>query len=83
MDKPEKILILNNEFEAKLMEEILTERGIPFLIRNFHDSAYDGLWQVKSGWGQVMAAPEFREEILKIWSEMKNSTIDESQYPSE
>ena len=77
MDKPEKILVLNNEFEAKLIEEILKEKGIPFMIRSFHDSAYDGLWQAKSGWGHLMASPVYKEEILKIYTEMQNSSFDE------
>ena len=70
MSRTEKILILNNQVEAKLLEGILTERGIPHIIRTYHDSAYDGLWQAQSGWGHLEAPPEFREEILKIFSEM-------------
>jgi hypothetical protein len=79
MEKPEKILVLNNEFEAKLIEQILNEKDIPFFIRTFHDSAYDGLWEAQSGWGHLMAPPEFREEILKIYSDMANSAFDGSQ----
>lgn len=70
MGKVEKILTLNNQVEAKLLESILHEREIPFLIRTYYDSAYDGLWQAQAGWGHVEAPSEFREEILKIYSEM-------------
>ena len=70
MEKPGKILILNNEFEAKLLEEILTEKNIPFMIRSYHDSVYDGLWQIQSGWGHLEAPLEYKDEILKIYSEM-------------
>jgi hypothetical protein len=76
MENPVKILILNNEFEAELMEEILNDREIPFMIRSFHDSAYDGIWQTNAGWGSIMAPPEYREEIEKLYSEMINSKID-------
>ena len=79
MENPVKILVLNNEFEAKIIEEILTEKAIPFIIRSFHDSAYDGLWQAQSGWGSLMAPPEWKEEILKIYSEVVNSSFDGSQ----
>lgn len=65
-----KILIFNNEFEAKLLEEILNERIIPHMIRSYHDSAYDGLWQSQSGWGHIEAPEEYREEILKVYTEM-------------
>jgi len=79
MENPEKILELSNEFEAELIEEILKDRNIPFFIRKFHDSAYDGLWEAQSGWGNLMAPPEFKDEILKIYAEMSNTSFDGNQ----
>jgi len=70
MEKAVKILMLDNEFEAKLLEEILTEKKIPHLIRSYHDSAYDGLFQAHSGWGHLEAPPSYKDEILKIYEEM-------------
>ena len=67
MENTEKILILDNQIEAKLMEEILTEKDIPFIIRSYHDSAYDGLWQMQSGWGHIEAPPKYKEEILEVY----------------
>lgn len=65
-----KILVFNNEFEARLLDGLLTEKGIPHMIRSYHDSAYDGLWQTKTVWGHIEAAEEYKEEILKLFSEM-------------
>jgi len=73
MEKTVKILVLRNAVEAGLIDEILTEKGIPHIIRSFHDSAYDGLWQTQSSWGRLDAPPEFMEEILKIYDEMSQS----------
>jgi hypothetical protein len=70
MEKTEKIVVLNNEFEAKLLDEILDEKSIPHIIRSYHDSAYDGLWQAQSGWGHLEAPSNYREEILEIYSTM-------------
>jgi hypothetical protein len=70
MCKTVRILILNNEIEAKLLSEILTEKNIPHMIRSYHDSAYDGLFQVHAGWGHLESPEEFKEEILKIYREM-------------
>jgi len=67
MSDTEKILDLGNMIQAKLLEEILTEKNIPFIIRSYHDSAYDGLWQMQSGWGHLEAPPEYKEEILKVF----------------
>jgi hypothetical protein len=69
-DRTVKILMLNDEFEAKLLSEILTEKNIPHIIRSYHDSAYDGLWQTQSIWGHIEAPEEYREEIFSTYSEM-------------
>ena len=70
MSNPVKILLFQNEIEAMLLDEILTDMQIPHLIRSYHDSAYDGLWQSQSGWGHVEAPEEYREEILRTYNEM-------------
>jgi hypothetical protein len=70
MSNPVKILMFQNEIEAMLLDEILTEKKIPHLLRSYHDSAYDGLWQTKSSWGHLEAPEGYREEILQIYSEM-------------
>jgi hypothetical protein len=72
MDKTVRILVLDNEFEAKLLSEILTEKNVPHIIRSYHDSAYDGLWQVQSSWGHIEAPEEHREEILQTYYEMSH-----------
>lgn len=70
MNKPVRILILNNEIEAMLLDEILTEKKIPHIIRSYHDSALNGLWQTQSGWGHVEAPEEYKNEIMMIFDEM-------------
>jgi hypothetical protein len=72
MSKPVKILMFKNEIEAMLLDEILTEKQIPHLIRSYHDSAYDGLWQTQSGWGHIEAPEEFAEEILSTYNQMSD-----------
>lgn len=73
MDTAVKILILNNEIEAALIDGLLNERNIPHMVRSFHDSVYDGLWQMQAGWGQLLAPEEYREEIIKIYEGMSDS----------
>ena len=70
MSKTVKILMFSNEIEAMLLSEILTEKKIPHMIRSYHDSAYDGLWQTQSAWGHVEAPADYSEEILQIYDEM-------------
>lgn len=70
MYKNVKILVLNDEIEAILIDGLLKEKEIPHLIRSYHDSVMDGLWQMQSGWGHLEAPEEFKEEILNIYNEM-------------
>jgi hypothetical protein len=69
-----KILIFKNEIEAILLDEILSKRQIPHIIRSYHDSAYDGLWQLQSGWGHIDAPEEYKDEILNIFDEMSQKS---------
>ena len=80
MERTEKILVLYNEFEAKLLGEILTVKNIPYVIKSYHDSAYDGLWQSQFGWGHLEAPEKYKAEILKVYSEMNpGNSVDGSK----
>ena len=51
----------------QLLDALLNEQDIPHLMRSYHDSAYDGLWQVQHGWGHIEAPKSRHEEIRKIY----------------
>jgi hypothetical protein len=70
MKKTVRILVFKSEIEARLLSGLLDQKNIPHMIRSFHDSAYDGMWQTQTCWGFLDADEENREEILKIYSEM-------------
>jgi hypothetical protein len=64
--------MFKNEIEAMLLDEIIAEKQIPHLIRSYHDSAYDGLWQTQSGWGHIEAPEEYADEIITIYNQMSD-----------
>lgn len=66
-----KIAVLENEFEAQLLESILKEREIPHFLKSYHDPAYGTLYQMVKGWGQVTAPERCREEITEIISDIR------------
>jgi hypothetical protein len=70
MKRTVKILELRSEVEARLLSGLLEQKGIPHMLRSYHDSAYDGMWQTQTCWGSLDADEENREEILKIYNEM-------------
>jgi hypothetical protein len=61
-----KIGVLENIIEAQVVESILLEQAIPHRIRSFYDTAYDGLFQLQKGWGEIYAPPSYHEEIREI-----------------
>jgi hypothetical protein len=67
-----KVVVLNNEVEARLLDAVLEEQQIPHLMRSYHDGAYDGLWQQQRGWGHVEAPEEYEEQILSIYEDLRS-----------
>lgn len=61
-----KILSLSSEIEAIKIKEILDGNQIPHMIRSFHDTAYDGLFQNQYGWGALEADEAYEERILNL-----------------
>ena len=76
-----RVLTIDNEVEAQLLIAILDERGLPYLVTSYRDSALDGLFQSQKGWGHLDAPEEHEEEILEIYRGLtegrQNPTDDE------
>jgi hypothetical protein len=74
METFEKILDLNNEFEAGIMEEVLNDKKIPFGIVPSGDSALGGIWELENGWGYIEAPVEYKEEITRLYEEIADTS---------
>jgi hypothetical protein len=72
MEQFVKIAVLENAIETQLVESVLKERQIPHRIRSYHDTAYDGLFQVQKGWAELNAPSDYRNEILDILNSVRN-----------
>jgi|GEM_PF-467142 len=76
MDNLIKILTLHNEIEAHVLSSILKEKNIPHIVKNYMDSAYNGIWQTQLGWGIIEAPSEYKDEIVSLYEEaVKNKNI--------
>jgi len=71
-----KIAVLDNEFEAQMLESILKERKIPHLLRSYYDTAFDGLYQTQKGWGHISSPDLCSEEIKEILSDLRRTASD-------
>jgi hypothetical protein len=61
-----KLITLDNRFQADLLIDALDKEGIPFLLREYKDTAYDGLFIGQKGWGTVMVDEERLEAARAI-----------------
>lgn len=49
-----------------MIDSVLNDQRIPHMLRSYYDTAYDGLFQMQKGWGEVQAPAAFKETILEI-----------------
>jgi hypothetical protein len=79
MDEFRKIAVLDNMVEAQILDSMLNEQEIPHVMRTYHDSAYDGLFQVSMGWGHVEAPEGHRAEILAILEDLRTRSEENAE----
>jgi hypothetical protein len=70
MEEYIRVLTVDDEVKARLLEKILAERGIPFQLKSYHDTALDGLYQLQMGWGYVTAPRAYAAEILEVYGDL-------------
>ena len=76
MEDVEIIVEVSNELEAQLMDQLLNERNIPHMLRSYHDSAYDGVFQ-QSAWGNIEAPTSYKDIIVSLLDELRAPPADE------
>jgi hypothetical protein len=72
MENYSKILILENEMDAQRLDAILQEENIPHVVRSYHDSVYDGIFQAQRGWGHLEAPEEYADKIKEIYEKLRS-----------
>ena len=68
--------IIENIIESQIIEAALTDRNIPHRIRSYHDTAYDGLFQMQKGWGEVRTPAAYKDEVVEMLAEIRAATPD-------
>jgi hypothetical protein len=79
MDQWVKAGTVENRFEGDRISQALQEAGIPFLIKSFLDTAYDGLYIPQKGWGIVMVSKKNKEEADRLINEVKKTFMKEEE----
>ena len=68
-----RLTVLENRFEADLITDILEKEGIVFVIRSYHDSAYDGIYETQKGYAALLVEEEDRERAMSIVEDVRAS----------
>ena len=73
-----KAFILDGPVQTRIVEQIMEQEGIPFLIQSHRDTAYDGLFTGVRGWGAVITSEEDGEKARAVIK-----AVLESEYEGE
>ena len=65
-----KLITLDNRFQADLLTDALGKAEIPFLVKEYKDTAYNGLFVTQKGWGTVMVEETSLVEARAIMQDL-------------
>jgi len=68
------IYIFQNIIEESIIRTALEEEGIEVLVRSFEDSAYDGIYTLQKGKGEIRVFEKDVEKAKKIVQECCKQT---------
>jgi len=72
-----KVTTLDNSFEADLATQALDRAAIPYIVRPYRDTAYDGIFIPQKGWGALLvpedAADRAKDVIALLRQDIANS----------
>lgn len=57
---------VSGRVEADSLLGALRQEGIPCILRSFEETAFDGLFIGKQGWGQILVGAKKRDEAAKL-----------------
>ena len=75
--------IVENRFEGDRISQSLHDAEIPFMVKSFLDTAYNGLYVPQKGWGMVLVPEGFLEEAERIIGEVRKSFEEEAKDDTE
>jgi hypothetical protein len=69
----ENVIPIDSELDAKFLEEVLDDQGIPHVFISYHDTAFNGIYQMQHGWGHVEVPMDRVDEAKRLYEELKRS----------
>ncbi len=69
--------IFNDITEQEVLEEILKDNEIPFVIRPFKDLALNGIYEATHGYSELLVYEHDMERVKKVIEDYRNQEIVE------
>ena len=79
LDRLSRVCTLENRFEADVISNALEKEDITFIIREFRDTAYNGLFIPQLGWGEVMVPDAEADKAEKIIDNIRKNIEKEKK----
>ena len=73
-----RLLTLENRFEADLVSQALEAEGIEFVVKTFHDTAYNGLFETQKGYALLLVEEARQDEAREIVDQVRASVDAET-----
>jgi hypothetical protein len=74
-----RVCILENRFEADVIGDALGKEDITFIIKEFRDTAYDGLFIPQLGWGEIMVSDKETKRAEDIIDSIRKDIAKENK----
>jgi deoxyribose-phosphate aldolase len=72
-----RLTTLENRFETDLITDALAQEGIDHVVKPFHDTAYDGLFETQKGYGLLLVEEEQENRAREIVDAVRESVESE------
>jgi hypothetical protein len=70
----ENVIPIDKAIEADFLKSVLQERNIPHVFISYHDTAFNGVYQLQNGWGHVEVPIEFLAEVKSLYEEVQQAS---------
>ncbi|MFH1623900.1 MAG: hypothetical protein ABID54_01940 [Pseudomonadota bacterium] len=76
LDKLSRICVLESKFEGDVISDALEREDVTFIIKEFKDTAYNGLFIPQLGWGEVMVPDADAKRAERIVQNIRKNISD-------
>lgn len=70
-DRWVRVHVIENIFEEDIIKDALDKEGIQYTVKEFKDTAYDGLFILQEGYATLFVRERDKEAVLAVLNPLK------------